>query len=219
MTFHGKCEQSSTDLTQGTSDRPNKDSITVPFGQPVSFLGAIYRTVGEGLLTWVQVRGSLQEHWLTITHWSLGEGSLTRAWVRGYLHSHSQGAWVAQRELHHQNAHCRMGEDEWHLYLCTSVPGLQSFYPVGQSLLHSNCYWFYDHREEHSKSCNFQEPPEPSKFDLPPGSYQASVWDGLFQFGGNANQDLNFPFIKSLTPGVPYLCPPASTSKDALVEC
>lgn len=51
MVFHGKFEQMSAHLTQGTGDRPKKDSITVSFGQPVSIFGVIYRSMGEGLLT------------------------------------------------------------------------------------------------------------------------------------------------------------------------
>lgn len=84
MVFHGKFEQMSAHLTQGTGDRPKKDSITVSFGQPVSIFGVIYRSMGEGLLTWAQVRVSLQECWLRITDWIMGEGLLTGTWVKGY---------------------------------------------------------------------------------------------------------------------------------------
>lgn len=51
MAFHGKCEQVSTNLTQGAGDRPREGSSTVSFGQAGSLFGVIDRSMGEALLT------------------------------------------------------------------------------------------------------------------------------------------------------------------------
>lgn len=48
--------------TQGTGDRPKRDSITGSFGQPVSLFGVVNRSMGEGWLTRTQVRVNLQDY-------------------------------------------------------------------------------------------------------------------------------------------------------------
>lgn len=50
MAFHGKCEQGSTNPTQGADDWPREGSITVSFGQAGSLFGVIDRSIGEALL-------------------------------------------------------------------------------------------------------------------------------------------------------------------------
>lgn len=46
MAFHGKCEQVSTNPTQGAGDRLREGSITVSFSQAGSLFGVIYRSMG-----------------------------------------------------------------------------------------------------------------------------------------------------------------------------